>query len=162
MANVIIQGMDELRRNLRGYFSEVTTIRERQRILLAGGRVVRNKARINVPESPKPHFYYPKKNKRIEIQPGNLKKSLYAFRYKSGVVGVGPRVIRPLAGKYDKIGDNPKRSSGFYAAALFKSAQSFRQMVTDAALSASMAQVNAAMQKQLAIIHKQYRRRYNL
>lgn len=155
------QDLEALKRNMRGYLDEVATKRERQRILLAGGRVLRTAAKRNIPKAAKKHFYYAKAGK-VEIIPGNLRQSMYVFKTKQKSVEVGPRRLRKISGKYDKIGDAPKSSSGFYAAALFKSAGNFRRQVIESALSTAISKIDAAMQKAFERVHRQWKKKYNL
>jgi hypothetical protein len=161
MIRIPARDIETLQRNVRGYLEEASTVKERHRILLAGGRVLRTAAKRNIPKAAKRHFYYSKAGK-IEIVPGNLQRSMYAFKTRQKTVEVGPRVIRKIAGKYDKIGDAPKSSSGYYAAALFRSASNFRRQVTESALSTAAARIDAAMQKALARVHKTWKKKYNL
>ena len=58
-----LQGAQQLNNNIKKYLDEVATKRERQKVLLAGGKVLRNAARLNIDDSPKPHYYYPKNSK---------------------------------------------------------------------------------------------------
>jgi len=94
--------------------------------------------------------------------PGNLRTSMYAFKTKVGSVEVGPRVLKKIAGKYDKIGETPKTSSGYYAAMLFKKAANFRRQVTEAAMAASISKIDAAMQRTFQRIHRTWKKKYNL
>jgi hypothetical protein len=156
-----LQGAQQLNNNIKKYLDEVATKRERQKVLLAGAKVLRNAARLNIDDSPKPHYYYPKNGKgRIQIKPGNLRKSMYAYKERSGVVSVGPRYIRRVTGVLKTLGETPKTSSGFYAAMLFKSAQSFRQRVTETALASALNKIDIAMQKAYQRIHRQWAKKY--
>jgi hypothetical protein len=157
------QDIEALKRNMRGYLDEVATKKERQKILLAGGRVVRAKVKRGgyFKDSKKPRTYYSKQGK-ITIMPGNLRTSMYAFKTKVGSVEVGPRVLKKIAGKYDKIGETPKTSSGYYAAMLFKKAANFRRQVTEAAMAASISKIDAAMQRTFQRIHRTWKKKYNL
>jgi len=161
---VTITGEAELLRNMRGYLAQVATKRERQRILLAGGRIIRNAAKKKVQKSKAPHYYYPRKGNsgRIKILPGNLANSIYMFRNSDGAVSIGPRVLRPIAGKATEIGQSPKQSSGYYASMLYGKAAEFRRRITDSALSQRLSQVNNAMEKAYQRIHRQWKKKYNL
>jgi hypothetical protein len=161
MIRIPARDLEALRSNLRGYLNDVSTKRERQKILLAGGRILRTAASRNIKPAAKKHFYYSKAGK-IEVVPGNLKRSMYAFKTRLKTVEVGPRVIRKIAGKYDKIGDTPKTSSGYYAAMLFKKASNFRRQVTESALSTAAERIDTAMQKALTRVHKTWKKKYNL
>lgn len=154
-----LQGAQQLQQNIKRYLDEVATKRERQKVLLAGAKVLRNASRSKIPKSKKPHYYYAKAGK-VEIKPGNLRKSMYAFKEKSGIVSVGPRTISRVSGALQTLGESPKTSSGFYAAALFKSAQSFRQRVTETALASALNKIDIAMQKAYQRIHRQWAKKY--
>ena len=159
-----IQGTQQLQVNIKRYLNEVGTRRERQKVLLAGAKVLRNAARLNIEDSKKTHYYYPKKGLnrkgKIEIMPGNLRKSMYAFKQKDGIVSVGPRVIRRISGVFKTIGQTPPTSSGFYASMLFKSAQAFRQRITETALATALSRIDAAMQKAYQRVHRQWAKKY--
>ena len=160
---IAAQDMDSLRKNIRAYLEEASLPKEKQKILLAGGKVVRNaiKRGSYFKNSKKPNFYYSKQG-RITILPGNLRKSIYVFKTQNGSVEVGPRVLRKIAGVYDKIGDKPKSSSGFYAAMLFKSASNFRRQVVEAAMQASISKIDTSMQKTLERLHRRWQKKYGL
>lgn len=156
-----IQGTQQLQVNIKRYLNEVGTRRERQKVLLAGAKVLRNTAKAKIDDSPKPHYYYPKSGKgKVEIKPGNLRKSMYAFKEKSGVVSVGPRTIRRVSGVLKTLGETPKTSSGFYASMLFKSAQAFRQRITETALATALSRIDTAMQKAYQRVHRQWAKKY--
>ena len=160
---IAAQDMDSLRRNIRSYLEEASLPKEKQKILLAGGKVVRNtiRKRNYFKDSKKPHFYNSKQGK-ITILPGNLRNSIYVFKTQNGNVEVGPRVLRKIAGVYDKIGDKPKSSSGFYAAMLFRSASNFRRQVVEAAMQASISKIDINMQKVLERLHRRWQKKYGL
>ena len=160
-AKVKITGIEELKKNMRGYLDKVGTRKEKQKVLLAGGKVLRNAAKLNIKDAENKHYYYPKGGKgRIEVKPGNLRQSMYVFKQKTGDVAVGPRVIRRIAGVMKTIGETPKTSSGFYAAMLYNKAKFFKEQVTDAALLASLTRINNAMQKAFQRIHRQWAKKY--
>jgi hypothetical protein len=154
---------EELKRNIAGYIKEVATIKERQKILMAGARVVRSaiKRGSYFKDSKEPRTYYSKFG-NVEILPGNLRNSIYAFKTKGGNAEVGPRVLRVLGGKYSKIGDTQRTSSGYYAAMLFRGASAFRTQVTGRAMGANLARIDKAMQRALRSVHKTWKKKYNL
>ena len=154
-----LQGAQQLHNNIKKYLDEVATKRERQKVLLAGAKVLRNASRSKIPKSKQSHYYYAKAGK-VEVKPGNLRKSMYAYKEKNGIVSVGPRYIRKVSGALQTLGESPKTSSGFYAAALFKSAQSFRQRVTETALASALNKIDIAMQKAYQRIHRQWAKKY--
>lgn len=158
-AKVKITGIEELKKNMRGYLDQVGTRKERQKVLLAGGKVLRNAAKRKIPKAAQPHYYYAKAGK-VEIKPGNLRQSMYAFKQKDGNVSVGPRVIRRVSGVLKTLGETPKTSSGFYASMLYNNAKSFREKVTDTALSNSLTSINNAMQKAFQRVHRQWAKKY--
>jgi len=176
MQEVTITGIDELRRNMQRYLNEVATKKERQKVLLGGGRVLRNKARTNIPRHKKvytyqrggkriaikhnPLYYYTKSGGKVVSYPGNLKKSMYAFKKKDGDVAVGPRVLRKIGSQ--ELGKTPKTSSGWYASMLYKKAANFRRQVTESALASSLSAIDLAMQAAYKRIHRYWARRYNL
>jgi hypothetical protein len=155
--------IDELKRNVKAYIGEISTIKERQKILIAGARVVRAtiKRGSYFKNSKEPRTYYSKFG-NVQILPGNLRNSIYAFKTRDGNAEVGPRVLNPLAGKYSKIGDTQRTSSGYYAAMLFGSASAFRRQVTESAMGASLARIDKAMQSALRRIHRTWKKKYNL
>lgn len=161
---VTITGEAELLRNMRGYLAQVATKKEKQRILTAGAKVVRDASKLKLWKSAKKHWYYPRGRgwDKVLIHPGNLENSIYVFRHRGGVVSVGPRVLRPLVGKQWQIGMTPGTSSGYYAAMLYGSAAEFRKRVTDAALAMRLTQVNTAMERTLKRIHAYWKKKYNL
>ena len=158
-AKVKITGIEELKKNMRGYLDEVGTRKEKQKVLLAGGKVLRNASKRRIPKAAQSHYYYAKAGK-VEIKPGNLRQSMYAFKQKDGNVSVGPRVIRRVSGKLQTLGESPKTSSGFYAAMLYNNAKSFKDKVTDAALTNALTSINNAMQKAFQRIHRQWAKKY--
>jgi hypothetical protein len=175
MAQLYISGIEELRRNMQGYLKEVATKKERQTVLLAGGRVLRNKARANIKKHKK-IYTYQRNGKRITIKhnplryyskfgdaivyPGNLRKSMYVFKKRDGDVAIGPRVLRKI--RSSEIGDTVKNSSGWYASTLYRSATNFRTLVTERALSSNLEAISTAMQIAYKRIHEKWAKRYNL
>jgi hypothetical protein len=156
---VIVQTREELKKQIEKYLDGVATKKEKQRVLLAGARVLRNYVRDwKVPRSSKPHTYYGKSGK-ITIEPGNLAQSIYTFREKTGNVSVGPRVLRKIDGVLSTLGKTPKTSSGYYAAALYGSADSFRRRVTEASLNLNLTKINKAMQRAYDAVHRRYARK---
>ena len=163
MANVQVTGVNEFNANVRRLANSVTTTREKQRVLIAGARIARNYARNTILKnvvSSKP-ITYNRKGKKATILPGNLKKSMYAFRMKSGDVAIGPRVLRRISNG-DIIGAKPKTSSGFYAHMIYKNAINFRVKVTDLAVSATYTKMLASMEKTFDKILARWQRKYNL
>jgi hypothetical protein len=176
MQTVTITGIEDLRRNMQGYLNEVATKRERQKVLLAGGRVLRNKARAKIPRHKKaytyqkggkrivikhnPLYYYTKSGGKVVSYPGNLKKSMYAFRKKDGDVAVGPRVLRKIGS--GELGKTSKTSSGWYASMLYKKAANFRRQVTESALASNLSAIDLAMQAAYKRIHQYWAKRHNL
>jgi hypothetical protein len=161
--------------NMRRLASQVSTKNEKQSVLLAGAQVIRKAAKYKVPRSSKAHWYYPRDttitpyagkrarwDDRIKIRSGNLANSLYAFKQRNVVVSVGPRILRNVKGNYYEIGQSPRKSSGYYAAMLYGSAEAFRKHVTDAAASSNRAQMLAQMEKRADKIIQKYVKRYGL
>lgn len=144
---------------LRRYARTVSKDRaERVKVLAAGAQKVKHTAaKPPTPKSEKPHYYYAKAGK-IEIKPGNLRKSMKVYRTKGGDVEVGPRVIKKVSGIYATLGQTAATSSGFYAAALYGSASAFRQAVMEPALSRAQSQALAAMQKRYEKLHQKLTR----
>lgn len=140
--SIQIQGIEELNARLRQYQRQVSDVKTRTRILAAGGQKVRQQAaKSPTPKSNASHFYYAKSGK-VEILPGNLRKSMKVFRGRDGDVYVGPRVMRRITGT--KIGQTAATSSGYYAHMIYKSAAAFRVKIMEtAAAKAAQAAFNA-------------------
>lgn len=175
MSDFIITNDRKFVSDMRKLAAQVATKSEKQSILLAGAQVIKKAAKYNVPISSKAHWYYPRDttitpfagkrarwDDRIKINPGNLVKSLYAFKHRNVVVSVGPRVLRNIKGNVFQIGESPRKSSGYYAAMLYGSADAFRRRVTDAAAASNKAGMLTAMQKRTEKIIQKYVNRYNL
>jgi hypothetical protein len=146
-----ITGMNELDQRLKMYLAAVKNPKEKTAILAAGGAKIRQKAaKSPTPKSQKNHFYYSKSGK-VEIQSGNLQKSMKVFRGKDGDVYVGPRVLRRITGT--KIGDTAKTASGYYAHMLYKSAGGFRQKVMEPAAVAASGATFKAIEKAFTKFH---------
>ena len=141
----LIARFDQLRR-------EVATIKEQQQILSAGAAPIVSKSKTYIKKSRQEHFYY-QKGKKIPIKPGNLKLSMRQYKQRDGYVSIGPRVLKKVAGQ---IGDSAKTASGYYAAALYKSASNFRRQVTERTASATQTKSIERMEKQVARILKKY------
>lgn len=158
--NAQVTGKKEFYQRMRGYVKAVSTVKEQQQVLRAGGVVVRNKAKRMIEPAEKSVFYY-RGGKKAEIKPGNLANSMYVFREKTGDVSIGPRVLNRI-NNGDVLGETPKKSSGYYAAQLYGSAIAFRKQVTEPALSASFGKMIQAMDRAYNRIHKKWAKRYNL
>lgn len=143
----------ELSEALQRYLKRVATKGRKAQILRAGAGQVRKVARQSpTPKADRVHYYYQKKTgKKFAIQPGNLRKSMALFRDRRDDIQVGPRVIRRLTG--DDIGKTVKTASGFYAAALFGSASSFRITIMEAALQKAKTAAFQKMEQKFAQIH---------
>lgn len=150
--SIQIQGISEFNRKLNDYQKRVSNPKVKTRILAAGGQKVRQEAaKEPTPKSPKSHFYYAKSGK-VEIQSGNLRKSMKVFRGKEGDVSVGPRVLRRLAGA-SKIGQTAATSSGYYAHMIYKTASAFRVRIMEAALSKAQSAALNAVEKAFTKFH---------
>lgn len=150
----------EFESKLKKYVDAVTTSKEKQQVLRSGGVILRNRAKKLIKIAKKEHVYS-RDGREVYIQPGNLRQSMYVYRQKDGDVAVGPRVKK----RFDNgeiIGVTPRTSSGFYAAALYGSAQKFRQTITDMAASMNYYAMLKSMQKKFERISKKWQRRYNL
>jgi hypothetical protein len=152
MSNVKIDGLTQLRQKFKQLSKEVATKKERQSILAVGARPIVADSKKIVPKSNQPHFYY-YKGKKIEIKPGNLKKSIRFYKQRDGDVSIGPKRLRKISGT---IGDSPKTASGYYASALYQKAAQYRQQVTEKALQAKLQQSLDLMDKQVSKILKKY------
>ena len=119
---------DQLRR-------QVATQKEQQQILSAGAAPIVNKSKTLIPKSREKHYYY-RRGEKIEIMPGNLRKSMRLYRQRDGNVSIGPKRLKKAP---KQMGADAKTASGFYAAALYKSASRFRQDATERAASATQA-----------------------
>ena len=155
-----VTGEREFIQKMRGYINAVSTTKERHQILKSGGMVARNKAKKSIPKAAKSHFYH-YKGKKAEIKPGNLRNSLYVFREKTGNVSIGPRVLRSISNG-QVLGEKPKKSSGFYAAMLYKSATNFRTKVIEPAVYSSFDKMLKAMDKAYNRIHAKWTKKYGL
>lgn len=150
--SVQVQGINEFNRKLNEYQKRVSSSKVKTRILAAGGQKVRQEAaKEPTPKSPKAHFYYAKSGK-VEIVPGNLRKSMKVFRGKEGDVYVGPRVLRRLAGA-SKIGQTAATSSGYYAHMIYKTASGFRVRIMEAALRKAQSAALNAVEKAFTKFH---------
>ena len=156
--NVKVTGIPELQRNIKNYLKDASTVREKHSILRPGAVVIRNAAKKKVRKSKKNHFYYRKGNK-VEIESGNLRNSIYAFKHKIGEVSVGPRVLRSLAGR-KSIGTAPANSSGYYAHMLYQTAEGFRDTITWSATMMNLDKVDKAMEKALERFNKRIAKKY--
>lgn len=142
-----VEGIDQLRKRLKGYLRRVKNVKEKTRILAAGGVQVRKvAAQSPTPKSSKVHYYYSKKGGKIPITPGNLRRSMKVYKGKEGDVFIGPHVLRRVAGLAE-IGRTQKTASGYYAAALYGSAARFRQMIMETALDKSSPAALRAIEK---------------
>lgn len=155
-----VVGSAEFIQKMRGYIKSVSTIRERHQILKSGSMVARNKAKKSIPKAAKSHYYY-YKGKKAEIKPGNLRNSMYVFREKTGNVSIGPRVLRSISNG-QVLGEKPKKSSGFYAAMLYKNATNFRTKVIEPAVYSSFDKMLKAMDKAYNRIHAKWVKKYGL
>lgn len=150
--SIQVQGISEFNRKLNEYQKQVSSPKVKTRILAAGGQKVRQAAaKEPTPKSKKSHFYYAKSGK-VEIVPGNLRKSMKVFRGKEGDVYVGPRVLRRLAGA-SKIGQTAATSSGYYAHMIYKTASAFRVRIMEAALSKAQGAALDAVDKAFTKFH---------
>lgn len=147
-----VSGIDELTARLKAYRKQVSDPKVKTRIMAAGGQVVKRKAATLAPKSRKDHKYYPKKGSPVTIFSGNLKKSMRVYRGREGDVYVGPHFMRRVTGD---IGATAKTASGYYAAALFKSAAAFRRDIMEAAAAQASAKVFNAVEKAYARFHDQ-------
>lgn len=158
--SIQIQGISEFNRKLNDYQKRVSNPKVKTRILAAGGQKVRQvAAKEPTPKSDpnkkpfptSPHYYYSGRGK-VEIVPGNLRKSMKVFRGKEGDVYVGPRVLRRLAGA-SKIGQTAATSSGYYAHMIYKTASAFRVRIMEAALSKAQSAALNAVEKAFTKFH---------
>lgn len=150
--SIQVQGISEFNRKLNEYQKQVSGPKVKTRILAAGGQKVRQAAaKAPTPKSSKSHFYYAKSGK-VEIVPGNLRKSMKVFRGKEGDVFVGPRVIRRI-GATSKIGQTAATSSGYYAHMLYKTASQFRTRIMEAALAKAQGAALNAVDKAFTKFH---------
>ena len=150
--SVELQGFKELNARFKQLANQVATQRERQSIAASGASPIARQAVKLAPKSTKEHFYYYNKTK-ISIKPGNLKLSIRMYKQRDGNVSIGPRRLKKITGE---IGTNAKTASGYYAAALYKSASNFRRQITERAASATQTKSLERMEKQVARILKKY------
>lgn len=150
--SIQVQGISEFNRKLNEYQKQVSSPKVKTRILAAGGQKVRQAAaKAPTPKSSKSHFYYAKSGK-VEVVPGNLRKSMKVFRGKEGDVFVGPRVIRRI-GATSKIGQTTATSSGYYAHMIYKTASQFRTRIMEAALAKAQGAALDAVDKAFTKFH---------
>ena len=150
--SIQVQGISEFNRKLNEYQKQVSNPKVKTRILAAGGQKVKQAAaKAPTPKSQKTHFYYAKSGK-VEIQPGNLRKSMKVFRGKEGDVFVGPRVIRRI-GATSKIGQTAATASGYYAHMVYKTASQFRTRIMEAALTKAQGAALDAVDKAFTKFH---------
>lgn len=150
--SVKIEGAQAISNRFKELAREVATKKEKQQILAAGAAPIVTKSRTLIPKSKETH-YYQRGGKKIEIVPGNLRKSMRAYRQLDGNVSIGPRRLKKAPAVF---GADPKTASGFYAAARFKKAVNFRQQVTEKAAQEKTADSLKRMDKQIARILKKY------
>ena len=147
-----VTGINELNAALRQYQAQVSNPRQKTAILAAGGAKVRQAAaKAPTPKSTEKHYYY-SKGKKIEIKPGNLRRSMKVFKGREGDVYVGPRVLRQLPGS--TIGQTARTSSGYYAAMIYGSASAFRRTIMEAAAQSAAGAAFQAIEKRFAAWHK--------
>lgn len=159
---VKVTGINEFNAKLLAYQKRLNTPKEKTAILAAGGAKVRQQAAkaptpkssaSKKPQPTAPHYYYTKFG-RVEINSGNLRKSMKVYRGRDGDVYVGPRVLRRITGD---IGKTAKTSSGYYAAAIAGSARAFRAAYMEPALGKATGAALQAIEKQFAKWHNQNR-----
>lgn len=158
--NLKVENIEELKRNIKEYLKVASTNREKHAILRPGAVIVRNASKKRIRKSKKNHFYY-RAGKKVEIESGNLKNSIYVFRHKIGEVSVGPRVLRSLTGR-TSIGKDPKSSSGYYAHMLYYTAEGFRDTITWMAMMSNLTKVNDAIAKAYEKFNKRIAKKYGL
>jgi hypothetical protein len=155
MDSVKVEGIPELQLTLKTYFKKVSIPPEKGKLLAAAGAEIRKEAsKAPTPKSKKTHYYYPRKRKRISIEPGNLQRSMKVYRTRDGDVEVGPRVKRSLLG-VSEIGKTAATSSGYYAHMIFKSAANFRTKILEPAMSRAEQKAIKAVQKAFEKFHNQ-------
>lgn len=149
---ITVTGTAAFNEALRMYLKKVSAPRQKTQILAAGGAQVRREAsKSPTPKSQRNHYYYAK-NRKVLIYSGNLRRSMKVFRGKEGDVYVGPRVLRRITG--GEIGQTPKTSSGYYAAALYGLAASFRQRIMEPALGRAQSRAVQAIEKVFSRWHE--------
>jgi hypothetical protein len=148
-----VQGLEELNKTFAELKDLVATPKEVQQILTAGAAPMVAQAKKYIKKSKEDHYYYYKaKGRKSLIKSGNLQKSIRFFRQRNGNVSIGNRV-----GKAEKVmGDSTKTASGYYAAALYKSAVNFRRQVTEKAVAASFKKGLLKMEQRVSKILKKY------
>jgi hypothetical protein len=153
MARVKVEGVSDVQKSLLEYQAKVKDAKQKAKLLSAGAQAVRKEAaKAPTPKSRKSHYYYPKKAGRVEIVPGNLRRSMRTYKTRQGDVEIGPKVLRRVAG-LSEIGRTAKTASGFYAAALYGSASRFRREIMESALSRAEQKALAAIQKAYTKFH---------
>lgn len=164
MANaIVVVGYDDFKKGLKTYTEGISDKKAIQKVLASGASIVVSSSRKIVKKSTKAHYYTKKDGTRVKILPGNLSKSigLFKVRRKSYDVEVGPRIVRKLDA-LTTLGATAKKSSGFYASALYKSASNFRNQVTEAAYNLSAAKALERMDKSFNRLHEALKKKGNI
>jgi hypothetical protein len=152
---ITVTGINELKAALKAYQAKASSPKQKTAILAAGAQKVRQAAAKDpTPKSTEPHYYY-RKGQKVEIMPGNLRKSMKVFRGKEGDVFIGPRVLRKLPG--GKIGQTVKNASGYYASMLYGSAGAFRQKIMEPAMSKAAGAAVQAVERTFSKWHEKNR-----
>jgi hypothetical protein len=151
--SIKVEGIEEFNKKVKELSSKVATKKEKQSIVRAGAPPVVAAAKKIVRKADKDYPFF-QKGKEYTIKVGNLRDSIMYFKQRDGDVSIGPRRLKKLSSK--TIGGGKKTSSGFYAAAHYKSASLFKSNVTEKALSQSTQKTLKAMDKAVERILKKY------